>query len=358
MGKKKKIKDLSLKTSPGSPQYVGKVVHHNIKIKVVEYNLNTIEEKTISNDFGKISIKHNENLKTWLNVDGIHQTSVIEEIGKIFNLHPLLLEDILNTNQKPKIEYYGEDILYFTMKAINFNPYTKVVEIEHVSMVMGRDFIITFQEEGSEDIFTELYKRLNNPLAKARKLGIDYLLFSAIDLIIDSYLAVIEQIDDDIAILEDDIIHFPKEKDQNLLYDYKKEINIIRKHTYPIREMINSILIFNENEMIKDNTKLYFRDAQDHAVQMVEMLDSDRELIASLMDLYLSQVSNKMNNVMKVLTIISVIFMPLTFIVGVYGMNFENMPELKWKYGYFTILIIMGIITILMLIYFRKKKWL
>jgi magnesium transporter len=347
-----------LKTSPGTLKYVGKVVHHNIKIKIVEFDIENCIEKTISNDFGKISVNHTENKKTWLNVDGIHQPNVIEEIGKIFNLHPLLLEDILNTNQKPKIEYYGNDILYFTLKAINFNPYTKVVESEHVSMVMGPDFLITFQEEGTGDIFKELYQRLKNPLAKARKFGIDYMLFSAIDLIIDNYLGVIEQIDDDIAILEDDIIHFPKERDQNLLYDYKKEVNIIRKHVFPIREMLNSILVFNENDMVKDNTKLYFRDAQDHAVQVVEMLDSNREMIASLMDLYLSQVSNKMNNVMKVLTIISVIFMPLTFIVGVYGMNFENMPELKWKYGYFMVLGLIAIITIFMLIYFRKKKWL
>lgn len=358
MKKKSKIKDLSLKTSPGTLKYVGKVVNHNIKIKIAEFDTENCVEKTISNDFGKIIINHGENKKTWLNVDGIHQTNVIEEIGKIFNLHPLMLEDILNTNQKPKIEYYGEDILYFTLKAINFNPFTKVIEAEHVSLVMGHDFLITFQEEGTDDIFKELYKRLKNPLAKARKFGIDYMLFSAIDLIIDNYLVVIEAIDEDISILEDDIIHVPKERDQNLLYDYKKEVNTIKKYVYPIREMLNSILVFNENDMIKENTKLYFRDAQDHAVQVVEMLDTNREMIASLMDLYLSQVGNKMNNVIKVLTIISVIFMPLTFIVGVYGMNFENMPELKWKYGYFVVLSLILLITIFMLFYFRKKKWL
>lgn len=353
----KKIKDSSLKTSPGSLQYIGKKVEHNIKIKIIDYNHEIFEEKTIDHNFDTIKFSIHDDRKTWLNVDGIHQAEVIQEIGNIFNLHPLLLEDILNTNQKPKIEYYGDDILYFTLKHLNYNPYTKIVENEHVSIILGTDFLITFQEEGAEDIFEVIYNRLKSSIGKSRKYGVDYLMFSAIDVIIDNYLEVLQSIDDDIGTLEDDIINNPKERSQNQLYNHKREINNMRKHALPIREMLNSLLVYNENELIKENTKLYFRDAHDHAVQVVDMLDNNRELVASLMDLYLSQVSNKMNNVMKVLTVISVIFMPLTFIVGIYGMNFDNMPELHWNAGYYMVWGIIILITIIMLIYFRKKQW-
>jgi magnesium transporter len=358
MEKKNKIKDTSLKTSPGSLKYVGKIVNHKINIKVVEYNVDIFDEKLIAYDFGKIEIDKNDGKKTWLNVDGIHDSTVVQEIGSIFNLHPLLLEDILNTNQKPKVEYYGDDILYFTMKAIEYNPYTKVLEKEHVSLILGHDFLLTFQEEGKEDIFSDIFYRLKNSIGKIRKYNIDYLFFSVIDLLIDNYMEVIQKIDDDLEILEDSIFNHPKERSQHLLYSHKREVNIMRKHTYPIREMINSILIYSENDLVNENTKLYLRDAHDHAAQVVEMLDSNREMIANLMDLYFSQVSNKMNNVIKVLTIISVIFMPLTFIVGVYGMNFDFMPELHWKLGYISVWMAMVLITIGMLIYFRLKKWL
>ncbi|MES2796369.1 MAG: magnesium/cobalt transporter CorA [Bacteroidota bacterium] len=358
MLKKNKIKDTSLKTLPGSLKYVGKLVDHSINIKVIEFNADIYEEKVIKQDFAKIEIDTQDNKKTWLNVDGIHQPNAIQEIGNIFNLHPLLLEDVLNTNQKPKLEYYGEDILYFTMKSIEYNPYTKVLETEHVSIILGPDFLLTFQEEGTEDIFADIMVRLKSGVGKIRKLDLDYLLFSAVDLIIDNYLEVIQKIDEDLENLEDNIINSPKERDQNLLYSHKREINIMRKLTFPIREMLNSMLLYNENDLVKDNTKLYLRDAHDHAVQVVEMLDSNREMIANLMDLYLSQVSNKMNSVIKVLTIISVIFMPLTFIVGVYGMNFDYMPELRMKYGYYYIWGIMVVSTIGMLIYFKHKKWL
>jgi magnesium transporter len=355
---KKKIKDKSLKTMPGSLQYVGKVVKHDIELKMVEYNNEYYASHIIDHDFSKITLDKHDEIKTWINIDGIHQPDVIQEIGNIFGLHPLLMEDILNTNQKPKIEYYGDSILYFTLKAIKYNPFTKVIEGEHVSLVLGHDFLLTFQEEGMGDIFKDIYTRVENAAGRIRKYGVDYLLFSIIDLIVDNYLEVIQLLDDDMDILEDDIINNPKERNQNLLYGIKREINYMRKVAFPIKEMLNTLVVFNENELINENTKLYFRDAHDHASQVIEMLDSNREMVASLLDLYHSQMSNKMNNVIKILTIISVIFMPLTFIVGVYGMNFDFMPELHWKYGYPTVWAFVIIITLFMLIYFRKKKWL
>ncbi len=356
--RKKKLQDLSLKTSPGTLQYVGKKVSHSIHIKLVDYNVDDYIEKIIDHDFGNIKIDIKDDFKTWINVDGIHQPEVIQEIGHIFNLHPLLLEDVLNSHQKPKVEYYGDAILYFTLKALNYNPHTKELESEHVSLILGHDFLITFQEEGREDIFKEIYVRLKTSVGKSRKYGVDYLLFSIIDLIIDNYLEIIQKIDDDLGDLEDNIINDPKERHQNQLYGFKRELSNMRKYTFPIREMLSSILLHNENNLISANSKLYFRDAHDHAAQVVDMLDSNREMVTSLMDLYLSQVSNKMNNIMKVLTIISVIFMPLTFIVGIYGMNFDNMPELHIKNGYYFVWLFVVIITVLMLLFFRKKKWL
>jgi magnesium transporter len=358
MQKKNKVVDSSLKTAPGSLKYIGKIVNHTTKIKVVEYDIDHFNEKIITQDFGKILFDKNEKIQNWLNIDGIHQVEVVQEIGNIFNLHPLLLEDILNTNQKPKIEYYGEDTLYFTFKTINYNPYTKVIEDEHVSLILGKNYLITFQEEGVDDIFQDISNRLKNSIGKIRKFGVDYLFFSVIDLIIDNYLEVIQKIDEDLESLEDSIMNNPKERSQNLLYSYKREISNMRKYVFPIREMLNSLLLYNDNDLIKEYTKLYLRDAHDHATQVIDLLDANREMITNLMDLYYAQVSNKMNNVMKVLTIISVIFMPLTFIVGVYGMNFEHMPELKWKFGYLTVWIVMGITTVGMLIFFRFKKWL
>lgn len=357
MNSLQKKQSQGLKTSPGTLQYIGKSVKHDIKIKMVDYNHEIFVEKIIDHDFGKIKLDLHDDRKTWLNIDGIHQPEVIQEIGNIFNLHPLLLEDILNTNQKPKIEYYGDDVLYFTLKHLNYNPYTKVIESEHVSLVLGHDYLLTFQEEGNSDIFNDILLRLKASSGKTRKYGVDYLMFAAIDVIIDNYLEVLQSVDDQIATLEDDIINSPKERNQNQIYGFKRELNVMRKNAYPIREMLNSLMIFDENELIKETTKLYFRDAHDHATQVVEMLDSNRELVTSLMDLYLSQVSNKMNNIMKVLTVISVIFMPLTFIVGVYGMNFDNMPELHWQNGYYFVWGIVAVLTISMLIYFRKLKW-
>ncbi len=358
MQKKGKIKDTSLKTSPGSLKYVGKEVDHSINIKIVEYNSDYFNEKTIEKHFGNIVIDSNDDKKTWLNIDGIHQPTVIQEIGNIFNLHPLVLEDIMNTNQKPKFDYYGDDILFFTMKAIEYNEITKTIDVEHVSLILGHDFLLTFQEEGNPDIFRDINSRLKSGIGKVRKYNVDYLFFQMVDIMIDNYLEVIQKIDDELDVLEDAIIKSPPNDSQNLLYSHKRELNAMRKYTLPVREMLNSIILFNENNLFHKNTKLYLRDAQDHAQQVVEMLDNNREMIAGLMDLYFSQMSNKMNHIIKVLTIISVIFMPLTFLVGVYGMNFDFMPELRWKYGYLLVWLVIILITTMLLFFFRKKRWL
>jgi magnesium transporter len=267
------------------------------------------------------------------------------------------MEDILNTQQKPKFEYYDDEQLFITLKMMDFNPYTREIEVEHLSFILGENFVISFQEERTKDIFDPILQRLKTSAGKTRKNGADYLLYALIDLVVDNYFVVLEQVSENMERLEEDILKTAKQKSLNDLYSIKRELTIMRKTVFPLREMLLN-LIREEAPLISPNTVLYLRDVHDHITQVLETVDSYRELVASLMDLYLSQASNRMNNVMKVLTVISVIFMPLTFVAGIYGMNFDNMPELHWKYGYYYVWGFMIMSVIGMLIYFKKKGWL
>ncbi len=356
MAKKAKIKNTTLGTSPGTLTYVGKEVKFETKVYWTEYNID--EYKTHS--FPKLldfKLKLEPDKTYWLNIDGIHEPHVIETAGKIFDLHLLVMEDILNTQQKPKFEYYDDKQLFLTFKMLEYNPYTREIEIEHLSFILGENYVISFQEERVRDIFEPVIQRLKVSAGKTRKNGADYLLYSLMDLVVDNYFVVLEEVAENMERLEEDILKNIKQKSMTEIYSLKRELTLMRKVIFPLREMISN-LIREEAPLITPNTALYLRDVHDHVSQVLETVDSYRELVASLMDLNLSQASTRMNNVMKVLTVISVIFMPLTFVAGIYGMNFDNMPELHWQYGYyyvwgFMILLVMG-----MLIYFKQKDWL
>jgi len=356
MSKRLKIQNTNLGTSPGTLTYVGEEVKFATKVYWTEYNLENYKTHTLPKllDF---QLKLDPNKTYWLNVDGIHEPKVIETVGKIFNLHPLVMEDILNTQQKPKFEYYNDEQLFVTFKMLEFNPHTDEIEVEHLSFILGENYVISFQEERTKDIFNPIRQRLRASAGKTRKNGADYLLYSLMDLVVDNYFLVLEKIAENIERLEDDIINTKKQKSMTEIYSIKRELMLMRKIVLPLREMLSN-LVHEEAPLITSNTALYLRDLHDHVMQVLDTIDSYRELVASLMDLYLSQASNRMNNVMKVLTVISVIFMPVTFIVGIYGMNFDYMPELRWHYGYHSVWIFMIILVIGMLIYFRKKDWL
>jgi magnesium transporter len=355
MANRLKIQNSNLGTSPGTLTYIGDEVKFDTKIFWTEYNLDNYK----IHNFPKLldfQLKLDPDKTYWLNVDGIHEPKVIETIGGIFNLHALVMEDILNSQQKPKFEYYNDNQLFITFKMIEYNPYTREIEVEHLSFILGINYLISFQEERSRDIFEAITVRLKTSAGKTRKNGADYLLYALMDLVIDNYFVVLEQISENIERLEDSIIKTTKQKSMTEIYSMKRELMLMRKVVFPLREMLSN-LIREEAPLITANTVLYLRDIHDHVSQVIETIDSYRELVASLMDLYLSQAGNRMNNVMKVLTVISVIFMPLTFIAGVYGMNFDNIPELHWQNGYF----VWGIMITLvlgMLIYFKRKDWL
>ena len=355
MANRLKIQNTNLGTSPGTLTYVGEEVKFGTKVYWSEYNLDNYKTHLFPKllDF---QLKLDPKKTYWLNVDGIHEPKVIETVGKVFDLHPLVMEDILNTLQKPKFEYYNDKQLFITFKMIEYNPYTHEIEVEHLSFILGLNYLITFQEERSRDIFEPIIQRLKASAGKTRKNGADYLLYALMDLVVDNYFVVLEQISENTERLEDEIIKTTKQKSMTEIYAIKRELMLMRKVVFPLRDMLSS-LIREEAPLISANTSIYLRDVHDHVTQVLETVDSYRELVASLMDLHLSQAGNRMNNVMKVLTVISVIFMPLTFIAGIYGMNFDNIPELHWQNGYYYVWGFMLALVIVMLVYFKRKDW-
>jgi magnesium transporter len=293
---------------------------------------------------------------SWINIDGVHNVEIIRALGEQYNLHPLLLEDVLNTELRPKIESFDR-YLFVLLKMLTYNAKTCEVEAEQVSLVLGENFVISLQEEREGDVFDPIRARLENANGKTRKAGADFLLYSLVDMIVDNYFVVLEKLGERLEDLEMEITGSPDQESLKALYQLKRELITVRKSVWPLREIV-STLERDETSLIKKETRKYIRDVYDHTIQVIDTTESYRESMSSLLDVYLSSISNKTNEVMKVLTIISTIFMPLTFIAGVYGMNFQHMPELEWRYGYFLVMGIMFIISLIMIYFFRRRKWL
>jgi len=279
---------------------------------------------------------------------------VISDIGRYFDVHPLVLEDILNTNQRPKMEDYGK-YLFLVLKMMMYKPKTGKIDIEQVSIIFGKNFIVSFQEKEG-DVFDLIRTRIRNKKGMIREQGEDYLLYALIDALVDNYFVVLEQIGEKIEVLEKEVLTNPSSSIMNNVHSLKRELISLRKSVWPLREVINNLQRV-ESRIISKATKIYFRDVYDHTVQVIDAVETFRDMSSGLVDLYLSSVSNKMNEIMKVLTIFAAIFIPLTFVAGIYGMNFEFMPELKWRYGYFMVWGVIALITLGLIAYFRKKKW-
>ncbi|CAG4991684.1 Cobalt/magnesium transport protein CorA [Dyadobacter sp. CECT 9275] len=347
----------NLLTSPGTLTYVGPEVELKTRIRKIRYNEKFIANEAVKTLADCIPSTTETDQITWLDVDGIHETSLIEKLGKLYNLHPLLLEDVVNSEHKPKLEVYDNHHVFLTMKMLHYSDTTAIdIASEHVSFVLGDHFLISFQEERNEDIFIPVLNRLEASVGKTRKNGADYLLFALMDVIVDNYFIVLEKLGDNMDHLEDSILAGIDKLSLTDLYALKRELTLLRRIVWPIRDMINQ-LIREENPLVSRETIPYYRDLYDHIMQIIDTVDSYREVLASLADVHLSTISNRMNSVMKTLTIFSAIFMPLTFIVGVYGMNFDHMPELHHPYGYFCVWGIMIVVTAGMVIYFKTKKW-
>ena len=369
----------TLGTSPGTLTYVGEDIEHAIKIKRIDYNATDYRVDESS----KLSACRLPDADAphvhWLDVDGIHDSTVVAALGQRYHLHPLLLEDVMNAEQKPKIDLYddtpvppadptsngqarpgnetGGAVVFVTLKMLHHNRQRQEIDTEHVSLVLGKNYLISFQEERMKDIFEPVIERIRASAGKTRRNGADYLLYALMDVIVDHYFVVTERIGDRMDELEEQIVQ-QRATQQTLaeLYVLKRELALIRRTVYPLRDVVG-VLLREETDVVQKTTLPYLRDLADHVSQIIETLDSQRELIAGLMDVYYSIVNNRMNSVMKTLTIVSAIFIPLTFIAGIYGMNFDNMPELRTRTGYFWVMGLMLAILIGEVIYFKRRGW-
>lgn len=344
---------------------------HRKKKKNSNHDFNTLEPHISliaykDDDFVEIAFKdfheinhYLENYRVvWLNIDCCRDKEIVEKVSQIFNFHPLAQEDVINTDQRTKIEHYDNYQFIVSRMLVPF----EIVETEQLSIFFGINYIITFQDKPG-DTLEHLRKRLRNNRGKVRAGGADHLLYEILDTVIDAYFPVLERFGEKIDDLEDNIFEKQSTQSISLIHEIKRDLVTIRRALWPLREVVNS-LIRDSNQTVTDETKIYLRDCYDHTVRIIDLVETYRELCSDLMDLYLSIISNKMNEVMKVLTIISTIFIPLTFIVGVYGMNFNteispwNMPELHSYYGYPIVMLVMLIIALGLLRYFEKKGWL
>jgi magnesium transporter len=314
-----------------------------------EHSLLVVENKPLTELLTSCET-HRQN---WINVDGLSDRKLVDQIAEKFDLHYLLVEDIMNVDHQPKTDEM-DDHLFLTMKMF-YRFDDEKIEYEHISFVLGKNYLLSFQEKEG-DIFSGIRSRIRQDNGIIRKRSVDYLLYRLVDAIVDSYYSVLEKIGEQVEAIEENISNNPSVKDFQQIQKIRKEFIYLRRVVYPLREAINKI-VKNESGFIDENNEKYFADVYDHVIHLIDSLDTYKDLTSTMMDLYMNTINYKMNEVMKLLTIITVIFIPLTFIAGIYGMNFEHMPELGWKNGYFGVLIIMGLIFIMMIGYFRYKKW-
>jgi magnesium transporter len=338
---------------PGALIHIGKYSDTKLSIDAIEYDEKHFIEKELTKPEDCFPFKDSKRV-AWININGLNNVDAIASIGNYFDLHPLLIEDILNTNHRPKLEEF-DNCVFVTLKMLGVSKNNDAIISEQVSLVMGNSWVLSFQEIKG-DIFDTIRQRIRESKGNVRFKNVDYLFYRLIDTVVDNYFFVTENINERIEKLEEKVLETADTNTLNEIQGLKKEIIGLRKVINPLRDSVGAL--HNDTGLILDDTRRYFRDVYEHIIHLNDSLDSQRDLLASLMDLHLSGISNRMNKVMQLLTIISTIFIPLTFIAGVYGMNFSYMPELDWKYSYFIIWGLMIIIFIAMIIYFRRKKWL
>jgi magnesium transporter len=340
---------------PGSLVHVGEK-RSEAEITVIDYGGAQVQERKLKKAEEVYQYRDRPTV-TWINVDGLHQIEVLEEIGKCFGLHRLVLEDILNTDHRPKVEDFGKYI-YIVLKMLSYDNANNEVVSEQVSLVLGSNFVLSFQEDiTSGDVFNPIRERIRTDGSQIRTMGADYLAYSLMDIVIDNYFVVLETLGERIDDIEEELVTNPASQTLQGIHNLKKEMLYLRKSVWPLREVIYS-LERSESQLVTKTTAVYLRDVYDHTIQVIDTIETFRDTVSGMLDIYLSSVSNRLNSVMKVLTVIATIFMPLTFLAGVYGMNFRHMPELEWTWGYPVVLLVMFSVGISMLVYFRKKKWL
>lgn len=338
---------------PGTIVHIGNKRTEKTKITIVDYNEEQFQEKEAKSIKECFPYKDKPTV-TWINIDGVHEVKIIEELGKNYNFHPLILEDIVDTDQRPKIKDFG-DYIFIILKMHYYDKENNEIKIEQVSLIFGKNYVISFQEREG-DVFDSIRERIRNNIGRIRKARADYLIYALMDAIIDNYFTILEKLGEETEDLEAKVIKNPVPANLQIIYRLKSELIFLRKSVWPLREVI-SILEKGESALIDKSTNIYLRDIYGHTIQVMDTVETLRDVISGTLEVYLSSVSNRMNEIMKVLTIIATIFIPLTFIVGIYGMNFQYMPELKWVWSYPVVLLGMLIIGIIMVFYFRRKKW-
>jgi len=339
---------------PGSLVHIGEKKAERTKIMIIDYDEQNFQEKEARTVEECFPFKETATV-TWINIVGVHDSEVVSKVGSHFCIHSLILEDIMTTQQRPKMEDMGEYI-YVVVRMLSYEGRKREVLSEQVSLIIGSNFVISFQENGG-DVFNSVRERIRTGKGRLRKLGPDYLAYSLLDSIVDNYFLVLEKLGEKVEDLEEELISDPGRKTLHEIHVLKREMIFLRKSVWPLREVVSG-LERAESRLIKESTGIFLRDVYDHTIQVIDTVETYRDMLSGMLDMYLSSVSNRMNEVMKVLTIIATIFIPLTFIAGVYGMNFKFMPELDWRWGYFAILVFMFGISVLMLILFKRKKWL
>jgi magnesium transporter len=338
---------------PGTPVHVGEKKIGRVRIKIIDYDEAQFQEKEAKTVEECFPFKDKPTV-TWINIDGIHQVDIIEKIGNHFNIHPLVLEDIVNTGQRPKMEDFV-NYIFIVLKMLYYDETESKTKAEQVSIILGSNFVISFQESEG-DVFDPIRERIRNDRGRIRKLGADYLAYALIDTIVDNYFIILEKLGEKIEDIEEELVTNPAVETLQTIHSLKREMIFLRKSVWPLREVISRLERW-ESPLIDKSLDIYLRDVYDHTIQVIDSIETFRDMLSGLLDIYLSSVSNRMNEIMKVLTIIATIAIPLTVITGIYGMNFQFMPELQWQWSYPLVLLAMLTLGILMIRYFRRKKW-
>jgi len=359
-GKRKKVLHLRKSRSkkaglpPGTPVYVGERKDERIRMSVLDYDEEHFDEKKLEQIEECFPYKDTSTV-TWINIDAIHQIDIIEKVGRHFGLHPLIQEDIVNTEQRPKMEDFG-DFIFVVLKMIYHDENEDGIKIEQVSLILGENFVISFQEREG-DIFNHVRERIRKGKGRIRKMKEDYLAYSLLDAVVDNYFFILEKTGEQIEELEEKVVSEPKPETLQEIHKLKRSMIFLRRSVWPLREVI-STLERGESSLIRETCRIYLRDVYDHTIQVIDSVETFRDMLSGMHDTFLSSISNRMNEIMKVLTIIATIFIPLTFIAGIYGMNFKFMPELEWRWSYFAVWVVIVVVAAVMMIFFKRKRWL
>jgi magnesium transporter len=349
------VKRRSEKTGlpPGTPVYTGDKKEEPVRITVIDYDEDRFEEREIAGVEGCCELKDTSSV-SWINVDGIHDVALIDSFKESFGLHPLVIEDIVHTGQRPKIEDYG-DYIYIVFTMLTYDDELKEIKGEQVSLILSENFVLSFQERPG-DIFDLIRERLRNAKGRIRKMGADYLAYALVDAVVDQYFVILEKVGERIEELEESLTRNTKPETMQEIHRLKREMIYLRKSIWPLRESISG-LEKSESALINKATLKYLRDVYDHTIQIIDTVETFRDMLSGMHDTYLTNISNRMNEIMKVLTIIATIFIPMTFIAGIYGMNFKFMPELVWRWGYLAVWVVLVSVALIMVVYFKRKKW-